>query len=85
MSIASAFDFSETKGGSALLIIDHPLMDSQLDFVDVLLADLELETQIEDSNEGTEMFVIVIFGKVILKDGGGDEQRPHRPRRRHET
>jgi len=85
VSIASAFDFSETKGGSAPLIIDHPLMDSQLDFVDILLADLELETQIEDSNEGTEMFVIAIFRKATLKDGGGDEQRPHRPCRRCET
>ena len=85
MSIVPAFDFSETKGGSAPLIIDHPLMDSQLNFIDVLLADLELETQIEDSNEGTEMFVIAIFGKATSKDGGGDEQRPHRPRRRCET
>ena len=81
----SAFDFSETKGENAPLIIDHPLTDSRLDFVDVLLADLELETQIEYSDEGTEMFVIAIFGKATSKDGGGDEQRPHRPRQRRET
>ena len=74
MSVRSAFDFSEMKGGSALLIIDHPLTDSQLDFVDVLLTDFELETQIEDSNKGTEMFIIALIGKAILKDGGGDEQ-----------
>jgi hypothetical protein len=64
----------ETKGGSTLLIIDHPLTDFQLNFVDVLLTDFELETQIEDSNKGTEMFVIALIGKVILKDSGGDEQ-----------
>ena len=81
----SAFDFSETKGENALLIIDHPLTDSRLDFIDVLLADLELETQIEYSDEGTEMFVIAIFRKATSKDGGGDEQRPHRPRQRRET
>jgi hypothetical protein len=61
------------KGGSAPLIINHPLTDSRLDFVDVLLTDFELETQIEDSNKGTEMFVIALIGKVISKDGGGDE------------
>ena len=55
-------------------------MDSQLDFVDVFLTDLELQTEIENSNEGAEMFVIVIFGKATLKDGGGDKQRPHGPR-----
>jgi len=82
--IRSAFDFSETKGGDAPLIIDHPFTNSQLDVVDILLTDLKLETQIEDSNEGTEMHVIMLFGKVILKNGGGNEQRPHRPRQRHE-
>jgi len=54
-------------------------MNSQLDFIDILLADFELETQIEDSNKGAEMFVIPHFGKAISKHGGGDEQRPHRP------
>jgi hypothetical protein len=77
--IGSAFNFSEMKGGSTPLIINHPLMDSRLDFIDFLLADLKLETEIEDSNEGTEMLVIAIFGKATLKDSGGDEQRPHRP------
>ncbi len=65
---------------NALLIIYHPFTDSQLDFVDVFLTDLELQTEIENSNEGAEMFVIVIFGKATLKDGGGDKQRPHGPR-----
>jgi hypothetical protein len=65
--------FSETKGENTLLIIDHLLMDSQLDFIDVLLAGLRLETQIEYSDEGTEMFVIAIFGKATLKDSRGNE------------
>ncbi len=59
-------------------------MDSQLNFVDVLLTDLELQTEIEESNKGAEMFVIAIFGKATFKDGGGNKQRPHRPRQRHE-
>ena len=54
-------------------------MNSQLNVVDVLLADLKLEAQIEDSNEGAEVIVIAIFGKATSKHGGGDEQRPHRP------
>ena len=76
--------FSETKGANAPLIIYHPFTDSQLDFVDNLLTDLKLQTEIEDSNKGAEMFVIATFGKATSKDGGGDKQRPHGPRRRHE-
>ena len=72
------------KGGDTLLIIDHPFMNSQLDVVDILLTDLELETQIEDSNKGTEMHVIMLFRKAISKNGGGNEQRPYRPHQRHE-
>jgi len=72
------------KGGNAPLIIYHPAMNSQLDFIDILLADFKLETQIKDSNKGAEMFVILRFGKAILEHGGGDEQRPHRPHRRCE-
>jgi len=49
-------------------------MDSQLDFVDLLLADLELQTQIKDSNKGAEMLVVALIGKVMLKHSGGDEQ-----------
>ena len=59
-------------------------MDFRLDFVNILLADLELEAEIEDFNEGAEMFIIPLFGKVMSKDGEGDEQGPHRPRRRRE-
>jgi len=73
------------KGANAPLIIYHPLTDSRLDFIDVLLADLELETEIEDSNEGAEVSVIALFGKAPSKDGRGNEKRPHRPRRRRET
>ena len=54
-------------------------MDSQLDFVDVLLTDLELQTEIEDFNKGAKMCVIVTFGKATLKDSGSDKQRPHGP------
>ena len=79
---SSAFDFSETKGKNALLIIYYPLTDSQFDFVDILLVDLKLETQIENSDEGAEMFVIVLFGKAMSKHSESDEQRPHRPSRR---
>ena len=71
-------------GGDTLLIIDHPFMNSRLDVVDVLLTDLELKTQIEYSNKGAEMFVITLFRKAILKNGGGNKQRPHRPCQRHE-
>ena len=78
----SAFDFSETKGKNALLIIYYPLTDFRFDFVNILLADLKLETQIENSDKGAEMFVIVLFGKAMLKHGGSDEHRPHRPSRR---
>ena len=65
--------FRKRKGGNAPLIIYHPATNSQLDFVDILLADFELETEIEDSNKGAEMFVIPRFGKAISKHGGGDE------------
>ena len=78
----SAFNFSEMKGKNTLLIIYYPLTDSQFDFVDILLADLKLETQIENSDKGAEMFVIVLFGKAMSKHGGSNEQRPHRPSRR---
>jgi len=72
------------KGGNAPLIIYHPATNSQLDFIDILLANFKLETQIEDSNKGAEMFVILHFRKAISKHGGGDEQRPYRPCRRCE-
>jgi len=75
---------NERGGGDTPLIIDHPFTNSRLDVVDVLLADLELKTQIEYSNEGAEMFVITLFRKAILKNGGGNEQRPHRPCQRRE-
>jgi hypothetical protein len=71
--------------GDAPLIIDHPFTNSGLDVVDVLLADLELKTQIEDSDKGTEMFVITLFGKAASKNSGGNKQRPHGPRRRREV
>ena len=76
--------FLETKGENAPLIIYHPFMDSQLDFVNVLLTDLKLQTEIEDSNKGAEMIIIANFGKATSKDGGSDKQRPHRQRRRRE-
>ena len=67
------------KGKNAPLIIYYPLTDSRFNFVDILLADLKLKTQIENSDEGAEMFVIVLFGKAMSKHGGSDEQRQHRP------
>ena len=85
MWIESAFDFLEMKGVNALLIIYHPLTDSQLNFINVLLADLKLETETEDSNEGAKVSVIALFGKVLSKDSRGNEKRPHRPCRRCET
>jgi len=39
-----SLQFFGNERGNALLIIYHPLMDSQLDFVELLLADLKLET-----------------------------------------
>ncbi len=54
-------------------------MDSQLNFVDVLLTDLELQTEVDESNKGAEMFVIAIFGKATFKDSGGNKQRSHGP------
>ena len=69
----------ETKGANVLLIVYHPFTDSQLNFVDVLLTDLELQTEVDESNKGAEMFVIAIFGKATFKDSGGNKQRPHRP------
>ncbi len=80
----SAFTFSETKGANALFIIYHPFTDSRLNFVDVLLTDLKLQTEIEDFNKRAKVFVIANLGKATSKDGGGDKQRPHRPCRRHE-
>jgi len=82
--IESSFNFPAMKGMNALLIIYHPFMDSQLNFIDVLFSDLELQTEIEDSNKGAEMLVIATFRKATLKDGGGDKQRPHEPCRRCE-
>jgi hypothetical protein len=76
--------FFGTKGGNAPLIVYNPVTNSRLDFVDILLTDLELETQIEDFNEGAEVLVITLFGKATSKHSGGDKQRPHRPRRRRE-
>ena len=67
------------KGANTPFIIYHPFADSQLDFVDVLLTNLELEAEIEDSNKGAEMFVVALLGKATPKDNRGDEQRPHRP------
>jgi len=77
--IESAFNFPAMKGTNVLLIIYHPFMDFQLNFINVLLSDLELQTEIEDSNKGAEMLVIATFGKATSKDSGGDKQRPHRP------
>ena len=71
-----SLQFSETKRRNAQLIIYHPFTNSQLNFVDFLHADLELKTEVEDSNQGAEMIVIAVVGKVILKQGGGDKQRP---------
>jgi hypothetical protein len=68
------------KDLNAPFIIYHPFTDSRLDFVDLFLTDLELQTEIEDFNKGAEMLVIAIFGKATSKDGGGDKQRPHGPR-----
>ena len=85
MDRVSLQPFGNERGGEdAQLIIDYPLTNSRLDVLDILLADLELETQIEDSNKGTEVFVITLFRKATSKHGRGDEQRPHRPRRRRE-
>ena len=67
-----SFFGSERK--NAPLIIYYPFTYSRLDFVDLLLADLELQTQIKDSNEGAEMLVVALIGKATLKHGGGDEQ-----------
>jgi hypothetical protein len=69
---------------NAPLIIYHPFMDSQLDFIDVLLTDLELQTEIEDLYKGAKMFVIAIFRKATLKDSGGNKERPHGPCQRRE-
>ena len=79
MWIKSAFKISEMKWGNTLLIIYHLLTDSQLNFVDLLVTDLKLETQIKDSDKGAEMFVIVRFGEATLKHSGSNKQRPHRP------
>ena len=81
--IKSAFIFPATKGTNTPLIIYHPFTDSQLNFIDVLLSDLKLQIEIEDSNKGAEMLVIATFGKATSKDGGGDKQRPHGPCQRH--
>jgi hypothetical protein len=43
------------------------------------------DRNIEDSNKGAEMTVIVLLGKAMSKDGGGDKKRPHRPHQRCET
>ena len=41
--------------------------DSQLDFSLIfLLTDLELQTEIEDSDKGADMFVITIFWKATF-------------------
>jgi len=59
---------------NTLLIIYYPFTDSQLDFVDLLLADLKLQTQIKDSNKGAEMLVVALIRKAMLKHSGGNEQ-----------
>ena len=64
------------KRRNTQLIIYHPFTNSQLNFVDFLCADLELKTEVEDPNQGAEMIIIVVVRKVILKQGGGNEQRP---------
>jgi hypothetical protein len=63
----------ETEGENAQLIIYYPFTDSRLDFVDVLITDLELQAEIENPNKGTEMFVIAIIAKATSKDGGGNK------------
>ena len=74
-----SLQFSETKGRNTLLIFHHPSMNSQIDFIDFLHADLELKTEVENPNQGAEMIVIAGFGKAISKHSGGNEQRPQRP------
>jgi hypothetical protein len=71
--IELAFIFLETEGENTQLIIYYPFTDSRLDFVNVLITDLELQAEIENSNKGAEMFVIVIIAKATLKDGGGNK------------
>jgi hypothetical protein len=78
-----ASNFSETKGKNTPLIIYHPVMNSQFNFIDILLTDLKLETQVENSNKGAEMCVIVLFGEAISKHRGGDKQGPHGSHQRH--
>jgi hypothetical protein len=71
--------FFGKERGNAPLIIYHPLMDSQLNFINLLLTDLKLKTEIEDSYKEAEMFIIALFRKPTLKYDGSDEQRPCRP------
>jgi hypothetical protein len=82
--IELAIKFSKTKGENTPLIIYYPFTDSRLNLVNILLADLELETEIEDPNEGAKMFIVALLRKAMSKSDRGDEQRPHRPCRRHE-
>ena len=65
--------------GNTPLIIYHPFTDSQLDFINLFLADLKLETQIKDSNKGAEMLIVALIRNAMSKHGRGDEQRPYRP------
>ena len=71
-----SLQFLETKRRNTQLIIYHPFTNSQLDFIDFLHADLKLKTEVEDPNQGAEMIIIAVVRKAILKQGGGDEQRP---------
>ena len=49
--IESAFVFLETKRPNAPLIIYHSFTDPQLNFVDIVLTNLKLQTEIGDSNK----------------------------------
>jgi hypothetical protein len=65
--IELAINFSKTKWENTLLIIYYPFTDSRLNLINILLADLELETEIEDPNEGAKMFIVALLRKATLK------------------
>ena len=50
--------FRNKRGDAPFIIYYYPAMNSRLNFIDILLADLDLEMQIEDSNEGAEVSVM---------------------------
>ena len=65
--------------GKAHHVVQHGPIDLngqnfQLNFIDFLLTDLELQTEIEDSNRGAEMFVMAIFWKATSKGDKRDAQ-----------